>query len=277
MTVTGCHARLGRLVEQWALVPAGEPILTHASCLLPATRDGQPVMLKTSAQPDEVRGFALLDWWQGHGAVRVLERESDALLMERATGGSLVQMSQAGNDTEAIAIICDLLGRLHSGRNGPAPPLVLLSDWFASLFATDAHEPFIKRGKTLASELLGDPEPPTVLHGDMHHGNVVQLSTGDWRAIDPQGLLGPRGYDYANIFRNPNLDIAADPERFRSRVGRVSQLSGLDPVELLQWIVALCALSHSWGQDTEFLAGTDRIIAELALSHLDSIGQETQD
>jgi len=273
MTIAGCQARLDQLVEQWALEPAGAPVLTHASCLLPAVRGGQPVQLKTSEQPDEIRGFALLEWWQGRGAVRVFERERDALLMERATGdGSLVWMSESGNDAGAIAIIGELLGRLHAGGNGPPPPLVLLSDWFASLFATHSHEPFMVRGKTLAAELLANPSTPTVLHGDMHHGNVVQLSTGDWRAIDPQGLLGHRGYDYANIFRNSNLDIAADPERFRSRVTQVSRMANLAPNELLGWIVALCALSRSWGEDTGLPAGTDRIIAELALSHLDTFG-----
>ncbi len=271
MTTADCHARLDQLVEQWALVPTGEPILTHASCLLPATRAGLPVMLKTSEEPDEIRGFALLEWWRGHGAVPILECTADALLMERATGGSLVQMSEAGSDAEAITIICALLGRLHSGGNGPAPPLVPLSEWFASLFESELREPFVVRGKALATQLLAVPESPTILHGDMHHGNIVQMSTGAWRAIDPQGLFGHRGYDYANIFRNPNLDIAANSDRFRSRVAQVSHLSGLAPTELLGWILALCALSHSWGEHTELPAETDRIIAELALSHLDSL------
>ncbi len=47
-------------------------------------------MLKLTPEPDEIRGGGLLAWWQGDGAVRVLEREAGALLMERPTGSSLV-------------------------------------------------------------------------------------------------------------------------------------------------------------------------------------------
>ncbi len=269
-----CRTRLLELAGQWDLVSVEEPIVTHASCLLPADRSGLPVMLKTSAQPDEMRGFALLQWWDGRGAARVLECGPDFVLMERATGGgSLVRMSEAGNDDRAVALICQVLARLHTAGSGPPPPLVPLSEWFESLFACDLPEPFIGRGKEIAAELLTCPERPAVLHGDMHHANVVQLANGAWLAIDPQGLLGNRAYDYANIFRNPNLEIAADPDIFRTRLAQVSATAAIDPIELLKWIAALCALSASWGDDPGpgLPAGTDRTIAELALAQLDAL------
>lgn len=273
MSAGSYRSRLDDLVERWGLIPAGAPLVTHASCLLPATRDGHPVMLKTSAQTDEIRGFALLQWWDGDGAVRVLERVPDAVLMERASGDTtLVRMSESGHDDEAIAIMCQALGRLHQAGSGFPPPLVLLSEWFESLFACETLDPFMERGKALAAELLAGSGPSTVLHGDMHHGNVVRMAHGEWVAIDPQGLFGNRAYDYANIFRNPNLAIAADPGRFRARLALVSARSGIAESDLLKWVAALCSLSASWGEDTELPEGTDRIIAELALSHLDALG-----
>lgn len=267
-----CRVRLTQLLEQWDVVSSGEPLLTHASCLLPGERNSQPVMLKTSQQPDEIRGFALLDWWNGNGAVRVFERTHDAILMERATGeDSLVALSAAGNDDVSIAIICQVLDRLHSANAVDIPELVTLDDWFGSLFESTASDGFMQRGRQCAFELLEQSDPPFALHGDLHHGNVVRMENGEWRAIDPQGLCGPRAYDYANIFRNPNLVIAADPSRFRARLSEVSACSGIERAELLRWIMALCALSHSWGEDTELPANTDRIIADLALAHLDAL------
>jgi Aminoglycoside/hydroxyurea antibiotic resistance kinase len=32
-----------------------------------------------------------------------------------------------------------------------------------------------------------------VLHGDMHHENVLKFSSRGWPAIDPKGLVGERG------------------------------------------------------------------------------------
>ncbi len=55
-------------------------------------------MLKLTPEPDEIRGAGLLEWWQGRGAVRVLERSNGALLMERPLGTrSLVEMSLSGS------------------------------------------------------------------------------------------------------------------------------------------------------------------------------------
>lgn len=272
MNSDNCPMRLTQLVAQWDVVSIGEPLRTHASCLLPGERNGQSVMLKTSQQPDEMRGFELLDRWNGQGAVRIIERTSDAILMERATGaGSLAAMSTAGADEETIVILCQVLDTLHCAGTGQAPALVELADWFGPLFESDATEPFIQAGRALVRELLEKPDRSIALHGDMHHGNVVQLENREWRAIDPQGLCGPRGFDYANLFRNPNLAIAADPERFRSRIQKVSALSGIDRSELLGWIISLCALSHSWGAERGLAPDTDRIIGELALGCLDTL------
>lgn len=31
------------------------------------------------------------------------------------------------------------------------------------------------------------------LHGDLHHGNVLDFGASGWLAIDPKGLKGERG------------------------------------------------------------------------------------
>lgn len=271
MNIERCRARLEPFHEKWNLVPAGNPLVTHASCLQPALQGNWPVMMKTSDRSDELRGFTLLEWWNGEGAVRMLARDGHTILMDRATGAaSLSAMSEAGHDDEAISIICQVLERLHNANHADPPSLVPLSIWFEPLFASTSTESFVRRGKQLAARLLASTEPACVLHGDMHHGNIVSMSTGEWLAIDPQALAGPRAFDYANIFRNPNLEIAADPVRFRARLARVATCSGVERTVLLAWIVALCALSHSWGEDVRLSAGTDQIIAERALAQLDS-------
>ena len=44
-----------------------------------------------------------------------------------------------------------------------------------------------------------------MLHGDLHHANVLDLGSSSWLAIDPKGLKGEQGFDYANIFTSPDL------------------------------------------------------------------------
>lgn len=48
-----------------------------------------------------------------------------------------------------------------------------------------------------------------VLHGDVHHGNVLNFGARGWLAIDPRGLVGERAFDHANLLCNPDVATAA--------------------------------------------------------------------
>ncbi len=54
---------------------------------------GKPAMLKLAIEAEERFGVMLMDWWDGDGAARVLARDDDAILLERAEGtASLADM-----------------------------------------------------------------------------------------------------------------------------------------------------------------------------------------
>ncbi len=58
-------------------------------------------------------------------------------------------------------------------------------------------------GKDIAHEQLSSPTSQTMLHGDLHHQNILQGKGGQWITIDPKGLIGERGYDIATWMMNP--------------------------------------------------------------------------
>jgi streptomycin 6-kinase len=74
-------------------------------------------------------------------------------------------------------------------------------------------------------------------------GSLVQRG---WLAIDPKGLLGERGFDYANIFCNPDLNIARSGGRLSRQTHIVAKEANLDRSRLLQWILAYAGLSAAW-------------------------------
>src|SRR5687768_15872986 len=89
-------------LHRWHLVTDGKPVVTHSSRLLPVRLGDMPAMLKIATIDEERRGAAQLAWWDGAGCARVLKREADAVLLERALGqGSLVEMAQRGEDAQA--------------------------------------------------------------------------------------------------------------------------------------------------------------------------------
>jgi streptomycin 6-kinase len=107
-----------------------------------------------------------------------------------------------------------------------------------------------------------------VLHGDIHHNNILWFGHRGWLAIDPKGLIGERGFDYANLFCNPDPRTATAPGCFARRVEVVAEAARLDRTRLLQWILAWAGLSSAWLLDEGSSAETSLNVAELALAGL---------
>lgn len=230
-------------VDRWDLIPDGDPIVTRTSRLLPVLRNGAPAMLKVAAGSEESWGAGLMMWWDGIGAARVIEHADDAILLERATGNrSLANMAHQGADDEATLVICQVVAALHAPRALPAPALIPLADWFRPL-ASAEHEGVLGRSATTARTLLADPREIVPLHGDIHHGNILDFGDRGWLAIDPKRLSGERGFDYANLFCNPGPAVATAPGRLARRVEVVAKTAHLDRRRLLQWILAWAGLS----------------------------------
>ena len=241
-------------LARWHLALDGAAFGTPTSTLAPArTHDGSAVMIKVSHHEEERRGAALLDAWRGHGAARVLARDGDAILLERATGSrSLVSMAQTGADAEAARIVCLVANTLHAASADvlamPEPPvLVPLARWFRGLFDhADELTPMHRRGADLAEALLADERDIVALHGDLHHMNVLDFGERGWLAIDPKGLLGERAFDYANLLCNPSHEFALAPGRLERLFTVVTDAAGLEPARFARWLVAWCALSSTW-------------------------------
>jgi streptomycin 6-kinase len=253
-------------MQRWQLQPDGQAFETHSSLLMPVRYQGAAAMLKIAREQEEKFGGLLMCWWQGEGAARVLAWHQDGILLERAQGHlSLAQMVRDGEDRQATAILCQVVARLHAPRAEPLPELIPLDQWFNSLWpAAQAHGGMLRLSATVAAELLTSPREQTVLHGDIHHDNVLDFAERGWLAIDPKRLYGERAFDYANIFCNPNYGIATDPDIFLCRVDQVCRLAGLERQRLLQWILAWAGLSAAWFMEDGEAADIDFRVAEQA-------------
>lgn len=229
-------------IERWGLTPDGEAFVTPyaASRLLPVRRDGQAAMLKLAASDDERRGSEVMAWWAGQGAAPVLAHAENALLMVRAGGDRSLDRE---DDAVATGILCAAVQALHVARSTPplTPPL---SHLFRALM--EGSEPRLDGARRVAAELLATSCDWVVLHGDIHHFNVLDFGAAGWLAIDPWGFHGERAYDYANILRNPSLARVTEPGRFDLGRAQIAAEARLDPDRLLGWIYAHAGLSAAW-------------------------------
>ena len=264
-------------IDRWGLVPDGAPIARRSGSLIPVRYRGEPAILKLAREDEERRGAAIMEWWGGDGAARVLARDGDAILLERATGSrSLSDMARNGEDDEATRILVGVADSLHAPRTTPPPPdLTSLGDWFRELWpAAEARGGLLARSAATARELLAAPRDIVVLHGDLHHDNVLDFGYRGWLAIDPKRLVGERGFDFANIFTNPDLEdpshpVGVVPARFLRRLEIVASAAQLGRRRLLQWILAWTGLSAAWYLSDGDPAEIDFQVAALAAAELD--------
>jgi len=255
-------------LARWNLAPDGEPIVTPTSRLLPVRAGAVAAMLKIARIDEERVGNRLMAWWNGEGAAAVLAHDDDAILMERAAGGtSLAHVFPERGDDAASRTICAVLVKLHAARGRPPAPLPSLADWFAPLARTaQAQGGLFRVAAATAADLLTEPRDLVVLHGDMHHGNVLDFGGRGWLAIDPKGLIGERGFDYANIFCNPDHATATQPGRLARQASVVAEAEPLDRSRLLAWILAWAGLSAAFSLDDGHSPEPALRIAELAAS-----------
>jgi streptomycin 6-kinase len=88
-----------------------------------------------------------------------------------------------------------------------------------------------------------------VLHGDLHHYNVLAARREPWLAIDPKGVVGEPAYDTAALLHNP-VEVLETPRPgkvLERRIDLLSQELGLDRERVRGWGLAQAVLAAYWG------------------------------
>lgn len=252
-------------LERWNLTLDGEPFVSPWSTVVPVRYLGTPAMLKIATDIDESKGGELMAWWDGKGAARVYEIDGDAILMERLIGPrSLADKVRRGKDDEATRILCDVASRLHAPREKPLPALTNLESWFVALFrVASVQGGAVANAAAIARKLIDTEEDRSVLHGDLHHGNVLDSGARGWLAIDPKHLFGERAFDFVNILRNPDIPTSLIPGRFERQVNVIVETTDVERVRFLMWVVAFTGLSAAW-----FIEAGEEPVSDLAINAL---------
>lgn len=147
------------------------------------------------------------------------------------------------------------IAALHRQVDRPPFDLIPLTRWFEDLaFAAAQYGGIMTVCAATTPELLETPREIVVVHGDVHHENILDFGSRGWLAIDPKRLIEESGFDYANLFCNPDAETASAAGRLTRQVGVVAEAAGLERKRLLQWIFAWEGLSTAWWlQDGESL------------------------
>lgn len=241
---------LAGLAADWDLT-LGEPYdLTYHYVAAVRRADGTPAVLKAGFELTvEAAALAAFD---GHGAARLLRADParGALLLEQVSPGDRLRDLVATDDAVATAVLADLMRRLH------VPPVPGLPTVLSQVGALDRHRGAVPADLVAAAaaamrHLCASAPREAVLHGDLHHDNVLRGTREPWLAIDPHGLVGDPGYEVGSILFNPDPGNR-DPALTALVPARLRQLSTAlgEPVDrLAAWGFVKAVLSSVWTAD----------------------------
>lgn len=266
-------ALLDECCRRWSLTLAPPFPLSYnyvAPAFLP---DDSEIVLKLGPPNDELTSeIVALRHWNGRGAVRVLaaEPERGIVLLERLRPGqTMLQVFDGIEDDErATLIAAQVMQQVWQPPPVHAGQLITVARWAHGMVDLRRHYdggtgPFplrlVEMAERLFSDLQASAASPVVLHGDLHHENILQVDGGRWLAIDPKGVIGEPAYEVGAWLRNPMPALlrVADLAAFQARrIDLFSDLLGLDRQRLIGWGMAQAVLSAWWDVDEGSGAGS---------------------
>jgi len=198
--------------ERWRLT-----LLATAAAGLPInviyfaeTADGEPVVLKVGyPHPEQRTEMIALSCYDGRYTPRLIDCSADlgATLMERIRPGTTFR--EWGSDIARSRVPMEILGAIPI-RADRIEGLPTFESWLELAFAEfrEKHPPdhVFYRHVVTAQEVFADVRAASpedwLLHGDLHHENILLDAGRGWLAIDPKGVIGPRPLECGRFLHN---------------------------------------------------------------------------
>jgi streptomycin 6-kinase len=244
------------LYDDWELRPDGWMMHGYCALVVPVvTSGGRRRVLKVALQDEESEHEHLaLSRWGGDGAVRMdrADPARGALLLEQLRDVSL----EAAWDVEACTVVGELYGRLHVPAPGQLRPLTAFVErWADELAALPRSAPLprrlVEQAVSLSRDFCADgASVGTMIHGDLHYGNVLAADREPWLAIDPKPVSGDPHYEPAPMLWNRWNELVSSPLGVRDAVRRrfhtLVDTASLDEDRARDWVVVRMLDNAAW-------------------------------
>jgi streptomycin 6-kinase len=264
--------------RKWNLAMAGDPYKLSFHYVVPVLQDaGVTAVLKLGVPTREsIAETRALRIFGAHGAVRLLasDEAKGALLLERVTPGHT--LATLRDEAQAAEIAARIMIELWEAKAGDVE-FPSLESWTSGLGKLRARfsggtgrlDPaLVDIAQNLRTELLQSKEPPCLLHGDLHHFNILYGTASGWVAIDPKGVIGDPSYEPASFLLNPDPSIFLDRSMQQTRITVLADRLKMDAQRITRWALVHAVLAAWWtiedgGSDCEAPLFAARVLLSL--------------
>ncbi|MDQ3180298.1 MAG: aminoglycoside phosphotransferase family protein [Acidobacteriota bacterium] len=250
---------IGELEETWSLkVEKPFPNLSYNFVAPCAFISGAKAVLKIALplnNPEIFNEANFLNMADGKGAVRLLKFDKNhrAILLEQLTPGKHLKEVCQADEKKAVKIAIKILSEILK-KPSEDSAFLRLEDWFKGFDGaakTTFPREYISRATEFYEELSCSPHK-FLIHGDLHHENILSATRKPFLAIDPKGIIGDVGYEIAVFLNNHLWWLASDAnlkEKLNNAVQQFSEAFEIEPRDLRKWAFAQIILSAWWTFD----------------------------
>jgi streptomycin 6-kinase len=246
--------------QKWNLTNMEKLASTFTSDIYQADSKHGKVVLKILNElgiKDELPGTYFLDNCQGRGCVNLYEFDEKALLIDYLEGENLYQFSKTGQEEQASKVFCEIIKKIHGVKVikhiDKLNDFKILFDVFRKIKAPSDLLEIMDKGKHLSEKLLASQNIEVLLHGDLHHENIMSNSKGEFVCFDPKGFRGDPAYELGTTLKNPwdYPEISQDLELFQERAKFFSRELGLCFERVIEYAFVHICLSIAWALEDQ--------------------------
>lgn len=287
-------ALIQRCIDKWqlsfeGLIRIGLPI----NVLMYVTNAGaeQYVVKVTPPHPEEQNERIALEHLAPEAMVRLVEYSADdgALLLERILPGRMLREVILDRDEvrRAMVLLADVPTKIEQAQSETDwyKKLPTYKDWMNEAFEKyrDSHPStefiyFLDTAEVMFDTIQRNAEGECLLHGDLHHENMLFDANRGWIAIDPKGVIGPKLMEcgrFLHNFMEDELDVIqnlSDAEIvdlvgiLSKRYALASEVLDISIDELAKATFVDITLSACWS----FNSGASEYVKKVAMQRVES-------
>lgn len=219
---------------------------------------GQPLIIKigvvNTGFSNEIDALTAM---AGSGVVKLIHADKTLgmMLLEKLIPGKT--LATVTNDNEATTIACSLMQQIVQ-----AVPenheFKTTQDWFKrfdkKVDSSYISTKLIDKAQVIARELHQSISKYMLLHGDLHHFNILSAQREPWLAIDPKGVIGEHEFEVSALMRNPIPDIVTAMKTkavLKNRADIICEQLRFDRQKVLAWAFTTTVLASVWRYDED--------------------------
>jgi streptomycin 6-kinase len=251
---------LTRCLERWELSDCQpiDDLSINLVCFARSPTYGEVVLKIQGPHTERFTEMKALELYGGRYACRCLEcdRERAAMLLERVLPGHDLRSIPAKDEQLAIGteMLCALPIPLRETHGLPS-----YRDWMTNAFSTIERDDeldvltkdLIRSAWELFLEI--DDGGQFLLHGDLHHDNILQAGDGAWKIIDPQGVIGSRIFECGRFIQNHvTSDAGIDRQQALHTIAYIADHTERPARHVAAAFYILHLLSYCWGVEMNY-------------------------